>query len=255
MTLLKRFAGKERKAAPISGILNTFFSGLLIQANTTVLNVSNQWNIQLYTILNRLTLSKNIIDTLQYIEGEIPDICHDPDVIDAFNLAFQERQNLYCIPDNGLTGSADAPIVPLRGRLFFELRAIQSLWLSDVSFKMTFDKSPDKCLITAETNEHKYRLRLVGFEVFVIRNIVNPALHHRILSRLNAGEPVRYQYQKFEFQTMSLTPGTTFFESPDLFQNGIVPPLLLIFCQEQSRHEGTYNESIQKFVFPGGKYV
>lgn len=157
---------------------------------------------------------------------------------------------MYCSCD---TTNADTPAktVNLTGRLFFELRQVKALWYSGVTFNFIFRKQNDKVLITTSSNEKTFRLRICNFELNLVRNTILPELHNKISTRLEKGSPIRYQYTKMEFNTITLPPGTSYFESGPLFSSSVVPPLLLLFCQKQSRHSGNLSLSSQKFEMPG----
>ena len=55
--------------------------------------------------------------------------------------------------------------------------------------------------------------------------------------------------------TMSLALNRTYWESPKLFLNEVVPPIIVVFCQSQSRLLGEWKKSAQKFEMPGGWFM
>ena len=107
-------------AAPMSGLLNTIFSSLEVRANDTVITDSVQYNTHLFSILNKLTVTKSVRETQQITEGVIDEEDVDPDLLTQDNWAHYKRVQLYGTGEDVTSASIPAKEVQLTGRLFFD---------------------------------------------------------------------------------------------------------------------------------------
>ncbi len=170
------------------------------RANQTQLNSSHANGPILYHILSKLSLSDMSKTTFARTEGLVEDLI-DPDDLTDLNQAFKVRQLMYCSTDRD-----NVKVVNLSGLLQHDLRYLTQPFPSDIAINFVLTKSKNKQLIDyqkiVEDDEDpfEFRLRLVNFELYLLRKIFDVNIHEKTMSLLNRGENtfLRYFYNRVQ---------------------------------------------------------
>ena len=94
-------------------------SNVIITIGNKRISNSNNFHHLLYEVVNRISVSQTVRDTVQIPEGTFPDI-KDPDSFSQYNSGFMERKKIYCSEDPN-----SPKTVPLTGRLYHDLVSLK----------------------------------------------------------------------------------------------------------------------------------
>ena len=94
-------------------------SNVIITIGNKRISNSNNFHHLLYEVVNRISVSQSVKDTVQIPEGTYPDI-KDPDTFSQYNSGFLESQKLYCS-----TNINSPKTVALTGRLYHDLVSLR----------------------------------------------------------------------------------------------------------------------------------
>ena len=87
-------------------------------------------------------------------------------------------------------------------------------------------------------------------ELTIPRKTLSPKLQLAIENEWKK-RPLQYVFNRYQVLQFTIGQNVLNWTSPVLFQSFEVPPLFMVFVQDQERSRGNFNLSLHKYELPG----